>query len=253
MTDDTKIKRATKFLEMANEDHPSTKDVGAVFRAVIEHVGKFKESVRTELKGHKERIDNHIRETARMIGDRASRSELAQLSKRMNQSVAAISTRIETLPEQADLQPLHDRLTTLENKPEPTIPEETGESMRDKIEALEGDDRLHVSAIGGMDELKEELKDIAVKSGNGAIIAQTRGAVRSYDLTSKLNGSKTTFQLPAFGVILLVLSTSTPLIFQPLVDYTVDGKAMTLTFTNTVNPATTLASGQTLLVLYAEN
>lgn len=84
----------------------------------------------------------------------------------------------------------------------------------------------------------------AVGGGTGGKI------VKAFDLSSSLNGSLSTFNLPAVWRVISVHSTSFPYIFRPNIDYT--WTTSTITFTSEVTPSSTLANGQSLIVIYAE-
>lgn len=116
---------------------------------------------------------------------------------------------------------------------------------------------FQIDVIEGLQELLDELKrkieeKVVVGGYNGGFAGAGRGTVKAYDLSSQLNGVTTTFSLPAFWRIISVHSSSTPNIFDPLVDYSVDPVNMQITFNATITPSATLAAGQTLLVVYAE-
>lgn len=124
------------------------------------------------------------------------------------------------------------------------------EDIRNKLELLVGDERLDASAIKGLEQLIKKLTPKRPE-GVGAIIS--RGTVKVHDLSDDLDGSTKTFSLPAFWRIITVQSSSFPNAFRPDVDYTSDASAFTITFTNEIDAASTLAAGQTILVQYAEN
>lgn len=121
-----------------------------------------------------------------------------------------------------------------------------GEKFRDGLELLEGDERLDASAIKGLDAAVRKYETKAIPGGGHG-----GNYVQAYDLSSSLNGSTKTFSLPAFWKIVSVHLSSAPNILRPTVDYTSDASASTITFTSEINAATSLASGQTLLVLIA--
>lgn len=132
---------------------------------------------------------------------------------------------------------------------------DSADDIRNKLELLTGHDRLTIDAIDGLKELLAEMdkKLIGARSGGSTVFAQTRGAVKIYDLSDQLNGVTKTFALPSFGLILDVKASSSA---QPMlqgVEYTVDGQAMTLTFTSEIDASTTLSNGQRIVILYAEN
>lgn len=126
----------------------------------------------------------------------------------------------------------------------PKAKELQGEEIVDKINALPTDNeelKIDVSHIKGIP------KD---KSGNTLFTAIRGPEVKIYDLSSQLDGSTKTFSLPAYGLVFDVRSSSFPYAFRPTVDYTTDGANMTITFTSEINASTTLATGQTIYVLY---
>lgn len=129
---------------------------------------------------------------------------------------------------------------------------DTGEQIVEKINALPTEDDELKIAIEHIKGLEERLLKAESSGGRQTVIASQRGAVKLYDLSDQLNGVLKTFALPAFWRVIDVKSSSMPNAFRPTVDYTTDGAAMTITFTSQIDEASTLATGQTLLVEYAE-
>lgn len=130
---------------------------------------------------------------------------------------------------------------------------DTGDEIVDKINAipLDTDDaedhKIEIEHIKGLRKLLSKLSTQTTVTGGG-----TKGKTKSYDLSGQLNGVLKTFTLPAFWNVISVVSSSFPSAFRPVIDYTVDGSAMTITFTSEIEVSGTLASGQTLIVLYEE-
>jgi len=124
-----------------------------------------------------------------------------------------------------------------------------GEPIRDALELLQDDERLDKSAIKGLQEELDRILKIAESKtavmGGGGVGKQN---VYYYDLTDQLNGVTTVFSLPAFARILKV-ETFSGAVLRPLVDWTADANAHTLTFT--IDAETYLATGQTCLVYYS--
>ena len=127
-----------------------------------------------------------------------------------------------------------------------------GEKFVDGIMLLEEGNRLPIEAVDGLEEalkaiqkIKGEIKYVPNGSSGG-------GIVKAYDLSSSLDGSTKTFALPAFWRIISVHLSSFPNILRPTVDFTSDAGAMTITFTSEIDAASSLASGQTLIIVYAE-
>lgn len=89
--------------------------------------------------------------------------------------------------------------------------------------------------------------------GGAPIFVGSGGAgrvVRSYDLTSQLDGVTKTFNLPALYKIISVHASSTPFSFRESVDYTYTPTS--ITFTSEINAGSTLATGQTVTIIYSE-
>lgn len=131
-----------------------------------------------------------------------------------------------------------------------------GEEIRDSLELLEGKERLNMSAIDGLIEALEALKK-RIEEANKVLYVgggSTGGGriVRSYDLSTLLNGTTTTFSLPAFYRVISVHLSSFPNILRPDVDYTTDVNTSSITFTAEITASTSLASGQTCIITYSE-
>ncbi len=129
---------------------------------------------------------------------------------------------------------------------------DTPEVIKQKLESLEEGERLKISAIEDLEKRLEELKKTRgekVYIGGGSS-GGLGGHVQYYDLSSQLNGNLRVFSVPAFARILNVQLSSFPNILRPVVDWTSDAAAMTLTLTSEI-PDSSISSGQTLVVLYA--
>lgn len=131
---------------------------------------------------------------------------------------------------------------------------DNADDIRNKLELLPEGEKLKIDAIEDLERRLDELSKLIgrARTGGGSVIAYSRGQIKLYDLSDKLDGSTKTFALPAFWRVLTVQSTSTPNAFRPTVDYNTDGNAMSITFTDQIDAASTLSAGQSLTVLYAE-
>ena len=128
---------------------------------------------------------------------------------------------------------------------------DTGEEIVKKINELPIKEKFQIGweHIKGLKKLIEQYKTkdmVFVGSGNGGRV------VKSYDISSSLDGSTKTFSLPAFYRILSVELSSFPHTLRPTTDYTTDANAMTITFTSQIDETLSLATGQTCIILYAE-
>jgi gas vesicle protein len=104
-----------------------------------------------------------------------------------------------------------------------------------------------------IEELKDDIKKFGIKTvyiGGGN--SSGGRIVKSYDLSSSLNGVLKTFSLPAFWRIISVHSSSFPNALRETIDYTSNASAMTITLTGQIDASTTLAAGQTLIVVFSE-
>src|SRR3990167_8959663 len=104
--------------------------------------------------------------------------------------------------------------------------------------------------------LKEALKLLSKKIDNKVVYTGGGNSggriVKSYDLSSSLDGSTKTFSLPTFWRIISVHLSSVPNIMRETTDYTSDAAASTITFTDETVASTSLSAGQSLVVVYSE-
>lgn len=132
------------------------------------------------------------------------------------------------------------------------------EDVRNGLEVLPDGEKLEINAIQDLpkrlDELENKIKRVSNR-GNAVISSGGVGGriVKIHDLSDSLNGSTKTFSLPAFWRVLSVHTSSFPNILRPTIDYTVDGTLMQITFTSEIDASTTLATGQTVIIQYAES
>lgn len=108
-----------------------------------------------------------------------------------------------------------------------------------------------------IDDLKEMIKKMKKSYGKTIFVGGNGGAtgggiVKVYDLSAQLDGVTKTFALPAFWRVLTADLSSFPNALRPTVDFTTDGAAMTITFTSAIDAASSLATGQTCIITYAE-
>lgn len=129
---------------------------------------------------------------------------------------------------------------------------DTADDIRNKLELLPDGEKLKIGAIEDLERRLDEIHKVARAQKGGNSIAYSRGQIKLYDLSSLLDGSTTTFPLPAFWRVLTVQSSSFPNALRPTIDYTVDAKVPSISFTTQITAAATLGAGQTVTVLYAE-
>ncbi|MEK7180141.1 MAG: hypothetical protein AAB706_01585 [Patescibacteria group bacterium] len=142
--------------------------------------------------------------------------------------------------------PTKEEFVTLIGEVLPPVIPETPEQTRDKLETLQGNDRISPSAIKGLeDEIKSLRKEIATKTSGGV-----RRVYQPYveRFTAQTDGATKTFYLkrePLRTDIIEITGTDFPIILDPTVDFTVSGKTITLA---AGIPAP--SSGATLIIKY---
>ena len=127
----------------------------------------------------------------------------------------------------------------------------TGDETIEIINSDDTEKKIKKEKIEGL----EEIERLARQKGNTIIGGGSGGGhiVKTHDLSASLDGSTKTFSLPAFWRVLLVLSASFPYgAARETVDWTQDAANSQISFTTEIDAATTLQSGQALLILYAE-
>ena len=142
----------------------------------------------------------------------------------------------------------------------PTIPKleeelpKLGEPIRDTLELLPDGEKLKIEAIEQLREELDELKKQIRTGGKTVFVGGGSGGggriVKSYDLSTSLDGSTKTFNLPALWRVISVHLSSFPNVLRETTDYTYT--PTTVTFTSEIDAATSLASGQTCVVIYSE-
>ncbi len=92
------------------------------------------------------------------------------------------------------------------------------------------------------------IKNLPKASEKKRSIIKGGFSVSAYDLSSKLDGVTKSFTLPSNNGIALITGSAAPFIFRPTVDFT-GANTTTLTFDAAIDAFTSLAAGQTLIVL----
>lgn len=117
------------------------------------------------------------------------------------------------------------------------------EQLRDKLESLEGDERLDKSAIKGLTEEFKRIEALAKTKGGfqGGVIG--RNLIKDIDLSASLNGVTKTFNIPSSWNIISVALSSYPYgALRKNIDYIYTQTS--ITFTANIDAATQLAAGQ---------
>lgn len=246
-----------KMLSTLDPDRLTREDFVAAFERVVDFLKRQEQQYQTllsDMLSAKSRMEQKLAQDTH-----ATAKDLTQeVSSALKALTQRIDTRLHSLKDgkdghNADEHAIFEKvMATIVLPEQKPLVSESPQEIRDKLELLQGEERLDVSAIRGLEEKIEK-----VRGENKTTLVPIGGPsagkiVKYHDLSASLNGSTTTFALPAFYRVVSVHSSSFPFILRPTTDYTVDGSTMQITFTSEIDPATTLASGQSLIIVYAE-
>lgn len=225
----------------------------AQFKAVFNSVVKTMRTLRAdldkkadsqELTSSLARLDKEVEALETLMRDAESASkrevkeQLVALKDEMLLEVDSLESRF------PDLAPFHESFAEIVNRiPEP----ETPESIVEKLESIEEEeDKLSIDAIKNLWEELKKLQNRGGGTGGGTVAA--RELVKTYDLSPHLDGVTKVFAIPGNWTVISVSGTSFPYTYRRLVDYTFTPQQ--ITFTSEIEASTSLATGQTLEVIY---
>jgi len=142
--------------------------------------------------------------------------------------------------------PTEEELTSLIK---PLIPEpipgspDMADDIRNKLELLQGDERLDASAIKG---LKDYDKDITELKARRVQTPAKAYMIHVKDVSSQCDGANKTFTVGGthFGIN-GVFGTQHPIIYRPIIDYTITRTGIALT-----DAVAAPESGQSLVIQY---
>ncbi len=251
----SKGKKLLDILDIVN-DGLSKEDFEKAFKVVLDYVQNMDKRNVKDLEALRHFLTN-LATKVETKSDQSLEDIKFEVSKQVDNFMKMVEAKIVSIVEGAKGEPGDAGYTPIKGTDYfdglPGSPD-TPEEIVDKLESLDGDARLNMSAIDGLKEALEELRKLKGKvilGGGGG--ASGGKIVKTYDLSPSLNGVLSTFTLPAFYRIHLVQSSSFPYgAARETVDWTSDARAMTITFTSQIDPSTQLATGQSLIILYSE-
>jgi len=165
-------------------------------------------------------------------------SKLNKAVEQLRTEVNRVREAIPTLPDYTDI------FNEIQAKIPVLPPEKLGEDYRNALEALPDGDKLAIEAIEDLRKELDELRKMKTGGGNGLAF---REFVTKFDLSPYLDGVTKTFNIPGTYAILSVASSSFPSVLRPTIDYT--HTQSTITFTDEITADTTLAQGQTVIIM----
>jgi len=253
--DDTQIKRLKQLLSLLEPDAMTKGEFLDQWKKVVELVKKIETR---NLKAIADLEATYKRLESKLSGDNdltlkelkadfqrqtnALKEADQRLTKMVNDRLALLKDGLDG--KDADEEAIFNRLIeklpaeeSIANKI-PMMPER----VRDSLELLQGEERLRIKAIEGLEEKLEWLEKI---KGGGNSVGGLINTVRYYDLSDQLDGTEKTFKVPAYRVAVQLSGTQFPLIYRPGVDFTTGNKTITLT-----DEVSAPEAGQSLLLLY---
>ena len=129
----------------------------------------------------------------------------------------------------------------------PLIPESIeGEEIIEKINKDKSDKIIRKEKIEGWEEIEESVR--VTRANVGSFLHFSGSTILAQDISASLNGVLKIFTLVPNARVLLVITSSFPTILRPTVDYTTT--ASSITFTSEIDAGSTLATGQSIMILY---
>lgn len=268
MTPERKTEKLAQLLKMLDESLTREEFVASfenVVKLVIESERKLSERIDRKTSEAKEAL-GEIQDTHKEIMKRIEEENSSSFSNMKRWAMEQVTNlftknRIAERMEAIDkkLGQVDERLEEMKDIKAPVpgvdfrLPEDgkdgspdTPEKVRDKLENLEGEERLDVSAIKGLQEEIKKLKSIVSEAR--PIFGPGKTKIIVLDLSDQLDGSTKTFPIGTHFGIVGVWSSSSPFAWRPTIDYTEVGK--TIVFDAAIDASVSLAPGQTLIVQY---
>lgn len=223
--------------------------VKTIFKALKAVDDKLNESVaqnKGELESQLDVLRQRLDTIAGSLSDSIAQSSdshtqtLSTSISELRDLVESVRKQIPTLP---DYSGTFDEIKALiPSLPDPLL----GEDMRNALEALPEGDKLSIDAIEGLRKELKDLRKMTREGGGGGGVASSRNLFQDYDLSPYLDGVTKTFNLPATWNIITVDTSSFPHALRKTIDYT--WTPQSITFTSEIDAATTLATGQTVII-----
>jgi hypothetical protein len=215
-----------------------------------EEIEYLKEGYKSGMAEIRKNVDATISELKKMVNNVFVEDRLSEMHRSINDKLANVDEKMSMVRNGKDADETRVMRDVMKNirLPKDGSPD-TPEEIRNKLEKLYGENRLDKSAIRGLEEIENAIIDMKNVGGKTFMVGgKARNSIHIHDLSSQLNGVDKTFDLPSNFGIVGVWCSSMPNAFRPTIDYTEGNK--TITFTDEINAATTLATGQTLILQY---
>lgn len=263
----SKAEKLKKLLEVANQDVMSLSDAQKIILTLVQSVQKLKKDITDEAEARVKKLDStesqlrqQIKEkTDQMEGDNSRR--LLEAKNEISKQLQVLKIELESkIPPEKDLTDIYTQLGNLANKindiviPDVELLEDKiinnlpkyGEKYRDALELLQDDERLDITAIKGLTDKINELKQEVAKKTSGGVRRVFQPYIDRF--TDQTDGTTKIFYLsrePLKTDTIEVFGTDFPIILDPTVDFSVVGKKLTL-----ADSVPAPSAGSTLIIKY---
>lgn len=251
-----KLKLAKELLDLANRDFITQKDLKEFVSAFLSKVAEIKavcerkySQTDSEIKDYDrrfysycEKIENNLKKSLINLENKTMQ-DTDKIMEKCMKAIKEVADLIPEIPEIPDLTDIENKVSNIEQKLSQPIKTETPNQVIQKIN--KGTNFIDKERIEGWsDEINRLERKIDTKPTR--ITGMRKIPVTSvYNLTSQVNGSLKSFNLPKDTVkVHAVWGTQFPVIFDPAADWTFTGNSLILG-----NSVTAPATGQTLLAL----
>lgn len=253
--DEKNIKKLEKLFSLMDSESLTKEDFVKSFELVVNFIKSNQDIAATMIDSLatkiKESFDKMKMDYSKMMDDQKKAmdthmkmcdAKMARMQTEHNNNMRTMEEKMKQVQNERNIDEkkiVNDVLTLI-----PATALDTPQELRNKLESLNGNERIDITAIKGLDTYNEKSN----YSVNKSVISfgGRRGTVlRKYSLTSQCNGSTKIFSLPIdTREVLGVFGTQFPVQFDPSGDWTFEGRSLTLG-ASVAAPET----GQTLWVL----
>lgn len=247
------LKNLNKLMQAMDTSAMSQDEMVKAFQKIIDHVKKNEETmnqalvqIRSVLEGRLGNIESGNSSTLQQMKDTVNGLLDSKFSTLEKNLIKKVDDKLLTVVDGIDAD--EDRVVQLTTDavlakipPAKELEPETPESIRDSLEALEGEERLDKSAIKGLDE---ELKRIDKKPKTAVGNGRSNNSTKFYSLTP--DSSTKIFSVPK-SVASIVLMSDFPHILFENSGFTINATRTQITLTVDNAPTT----GSQLLYQYS--
>lgn len=245
---DDKLTKWKKVLDTLSTEFVTPAEVKRVFDAIVKVFKSFKAdvqketaSIKAEMAAFSRRATKHVDEAERRLADKVTASErsiasdLANTRKQLSEAVKALNDAAVHPPELTEAIQEIDGLTARVEALSTLL---VAENVRNMLELLQGDDRLDKSAIKGLDEELDAIRNLPRGMGGGVSDMRIRQAFKYILHTEEplgdIDGVNTAYTVnnEIFAVLAFSLNGET---IAELPNYTVAGR--TITFSTAIPAA----------------